>query len=147
MQKYFGSTSKLPGYDQYAMILCCSISAMIVVLVDYCAQRPCQFGTCIPASRWAFGSAYPSFICNCTTGFTGRLCTHGMILHWPRDEEHDGKCACRLMFSLFPVESPLFRSKYFSKYAECIGIANDADLPESLTAVSNAGSQSNQFKF
>ncbi|CAF3707629.1 unnamed protein product [Rotaria sordida] len=45
-------------------------------LIDYCAQRPCVYGTCIPTSRWAFGSSYPSFICNCTDGFTGMLCTH-----------------------------------------------------------------------
>ncbi|CAM4752695.1 unnamed protein product [Rotaria magnacalcarata] len=44
--------------------------------IDYCAQKPCVYGTCIPSIRWAFGNSYPSFICNCTAGFTGILCTH-----------------------------------------------------------------------
>ncbi|CAF4549618.1 unnamed protein product [Rotaria sp. Silwood1] len=44
--------------------------------IDYCAKKPCVYGTCTPTSRWAFGTSYPSFICNCTIGFTGILCTH-----------------------------------------------------------------------
>ena len=40
-------------------------------------KKPCVYGTCIASTVWAFGNAYPSFVCNCTDGFTGRLCTHG----------------------------------------------------------------------
>ncbi|CAF0850468.1 unnamed protein product [Adineta steineri] len=44
--------------------------------IDYCAQHPCIYGQCVPSPQWAFGNSYPSFICNCTSGYTGRLCTH-----------------------------------------------------------------------
>ena len=57
------------------------------------------------------------------------------------DHERDETCLLD-DFSLFPVESPFCCSKYYSKCTQCIGIANNADLPESVPAVSNAGSQS-----
>ncbi|UJR30132.1 hypothetical protein I4U23_017673 [Adineta vaga] len=44
--------------------------------IDYCAQKPCKYGVCVPSIRWAFGNSYPAFICNCTAGYTGQLCTH-----------------------------------------------------------------------
>ncbi|UJR32550.1 hypothetical protein I4U23_020012 [Adineta vaga] len=45
--------------------------------IDYCAQKPCKYGVCVPFTRWTSnGTSYPSFICNCTNGYTGQLCTH-----------------------------------------------------------------------
>ncbi|CAF1111478.1 unnamed protein product, partial [Adineta ricciae] len=44
--------------------------------IDYCAKKPCVYGVCVPSIQWAFGNSYPAFICNCTAGYTGRLCTH-----------------------------------------------------------------------
>lgn len=49
----------------------------VSLLVDYCAKKPCVYGVCVPSIRWAFGNSYPAFVCNCTSGYTGQLCTHG----------------------------------------------------------------------
>ena len=40
--------------------------------MDECASNPCRNGTCIDGINY--------YTCNCTVGFVGKNCDHGMIV-------------------------------------------------------------------
>ena len=54
--------------DLMRMFLCCNHYSD----VDECASNPCQNGTCMDGIN--------DYTCNCTVGFIGKNCDHGMIV-------------------------------------------------------------------